>query len=117
MVLFKNRTGRLIKESALAYLYFAFTMYIIIYGLHNIGLTALLVQSIEPYVSQSIAHAASIMGIATSVLSNLFNNHPALMISTLTLTEMSIDPLTVKSFIWLILSAVISDHCFCRSGH
>jgi arsenical pump membrane protein len=75
---------------------FAFTMYIIIYGLHNIGLTALLVQSIEPYVSQNIAHAASIMGIATSVLSNLFNNHPALMISTLTLTEMSIDPLTVK---------------------
>jgi arsenical pump membrane protein len=75
---------------------FAFTMYIIIYGLHNIGLTALLVQYIEPYVSQSIAHAASIMGIATSVLSNLFNNHPALMISTLTLTEMSIDPLTVK---------------------
>ncbi|WP_286174463.1 arsenic transporter [Pseudomonas sp. ISL-88] len=75
---------------------FAFTMYIVIYGLHNIGLTALLVQYLEPYVSQSIAHAAFIMGPATSVLSNLFNNHPALMISTLTLTEMTIDPLTAK---------------------
>ncbi|MDF2856826.1 MAG: Na+/H+ antiporter, partial [Neobacillus sp.] len=30
-------------------------------------------------------------------LSNLFNNHPALMVSTLALTEMGLDPLLMKT--------------------
>jgi arsenical pump membrane protein len=37
------------------------------------------------------------MGTITAVLSNIFNNHPALMISTLALTEMGLDPLIMKT--------------------
>ena len=37
------------------------------------------------------------MGGLVSVLSNLFNNHPALMIGTITLTEMGLDPITLKT--------------------
>jgi arsenical pump membrane protein len=36
------------------------------------------------------------MGVLVSVLSNLFNNHPALMVGTITLTSMGLDPLTLK---------------------
>ncbi|QIW82291.1 arsenic transporter [Bacillus tequilensis] len=75
---------------------FAFTMYVLIYGLHNIGFTELLVNLFEPVVSGSLALATFISGISTSVFSNLFNNHPALMISTFTLTEMSLNPSTAK---------------------
>jgi arsenical pump membrane protein len=37
------------------------------------------------------------MGILISLLSNLFNNHPALMIGTLALTEMGLDPMVLRT--------------------
>jgi arsenical pump membrane protein len=76
---------------------FAFSMYVIIYGLHNIGLTQLIVFHIEPLVSSSLFHATITMGTIVTLLSNLFNNHPALMIGTLTLSQMGIDPITLKT--------------------
>lgn len=76
---------------------FAFSMYVIIFGLQNIGLTTMLIHYLEPLVSSSLLHASLIMGTLTAVLSNMFNNHPALMIGTLALSEMGLDPLTVKT--------------------
>ncbi|RFU66187.1 arsenic transporter [Peribacillus saganii] len=76
---------------------FAFTMYVIVYGLHNIGLTTLLISYIEPIVSSSLFNATLVMGTILSVLSNIFNNHPALMIGTMALTEMGLDPITLKT--------------------
>jgi arsenical pump membrane protein len=78
-------------------LIFAFNMYIIIYGLHNIGLTAFLVNQLSELVQGSLFHASITMGTLTGILSNLFNNHPALMVATITLTEMGLDPLTLKT--------------------
>lgn len=78
-------------------LIFAFTMYIVIYGLNNIGLTALLVKNLQFIISDNLLNASLIMGGLLSVLSNLFNNHPALMVGTLALTHMGLDPLTVKT--------------------
>jgi arsenical pump membrane protein len=75
---------------------FAFSMYVIIYGLHNVGLTDLLITLFEPYVSGSLLHASFMIGSLVTILSNLFNNHPALMVSTLTLTNMNLDPVTLK---------------------
>nr|WP_198520145.1 arsenic transporter [Geobacillus thermodenitrificans] len=77
-------------------LIFAFGMYIIVYGLNGAGLGHYLVQQLQPYVS-NLFHAIFTMGSMMSILSNVFNNHPALMIGTLTLTEMRIDPLILKA--------------------
>ncbi len=76
---------------------FAFSMYVIIYGLHNVGLTELLVKVCEPIVNRGLFEASFIMGGLVSILSNLFNNHPALMVGTITLTEMGLDPITLKT--------------------
>ncbi|MDR4947429.1 arsenic transporter [Neobacillus cucumis] len=78
-------------------LIFAFCMYVIIFGLHNIGLTAYLVENLKPLVHDSFIHASLTMGIITAFLANIFNNHPALMVSTLALTEMGLDPLIMKT--------------------
>lgn len=78
-------------------LLFAFSMYVIIYGLHNVGLTALLVEWCEPIVNQGLFQASLMMGGLVSILSNFFNNHPALMLGTITLTEMGLDPVTLKT--------------------
>ncbi|MCP1126045.1 arsenic transporter [Bacillus sp. 3103sda1] len=87
----------ILKKTPWHILVFAFSMYVIIYGLHNAGLTAWLVQICEPIVNQSLLHASFIMGGLVSILSNFFNNHPALMIGTITLTEMGLDPVTLKT--------------------
>jgi arsenical pump membrane protein len=75
---------------------FAFSMYVLIYGLHNIGLTEFLIQFFQPIVSEHLLNASLLMGGLISLLSIIFNNHPALMVGTLTLTSMSLDPLTLK---------------------
>ncbi|ARJ37956.1 arsenic transporter [Sporosarcina ureae] len=87
----------IIKKTPWHILVFAFSMYIIIYGLHNVGLTELLVSWSEPIVNQGLLSASILMGGIVSFLSNIFNNHPALMIGTITLTEMGIDPITLKT--------------------
>ena len=87
----------ILKKTPWHILIFAFSMYVIIYGLHNVGLTALLVQWCEPIVNQGLLQASFIMGGLVSILSNIFNNHPALMIGTITLTEMGLDPITLKT--------------------
>lgn len=86
----------MIKKTPWYILVFAFSMYVIIYGLNNIGLTDWLIGFMRPMVSGSLLHASVTMGTLLSVLSNIFNNHPALMVGTLTLTHMGLDMLTLK---------------------
>lgn len=97
----------ILKKTPWHILLFAFSMYIIIYGLQNVGLTAFLVQICEPIVNKGLLSASIVMGGLVSVLSNIFNNHPALMIGTLTLTELGLDPITLKTI--YLASIVGSD--------
>ncbi|NLI90789.1 MAG: arsenic transporter [Peptococcaceae bacterium] len=86
---------------------FAFSMYVIIYGLNNIGLTNLLVNQFEQLVKSNLYNASLVMGTLISMMSIFFNNHPALLIGTLTLTNMNLDPLTMK--IAYLASVIGSD--------
>lgn len=96
-VVFKKSPYNVILQTPWHIFVFAFTMYVIIYGLHNIGLTQLLVYFLEPIVSKGLFEASLVMGVLLSIISNIFNNHPALMIGTITLTEMNLDPITLKT--------------------
>ncbi|MEC0302821.1 arsenic transporter [Terribacillus saccharophilus] len=96
----------IIKKTPWHILVFAFSMYVIIYGLNNIGLTDLLVKFGEPIVNQGLMYASFAMGGLVSILSNFFNNHPALMIGTITLTEMGLDPVTLKT---IYLASIIGS--------
>lgn len=97
----------MLKKTPWHILVFAFSMYVIIYGLHNIGLTERLVAIFQPIVSLGLVNASLMMGSLLSVMSIFFNNHPALMIGTLTLTNMELDPLTLK--IAYLASVIGSD--------
>lgn len=96
----------ILKKTPWSVLIFAFSMYVIIYGLNNIGLTQYLVTLCEPIVKQNLFNASMIMGGVVSVLSNIFNNHPALMIGTITLTNMNLDAITLKT---IYLSNIIGS--------
>ncbi|MDQ6597692.1 arsenic transporter [Bacillus salipaludis] len=92
----KVSPGDMLKKTPWYILIFAFCMYTIIYGLNNIGLTDWLIGFMRPLVSGSLLHASVLMGTLLTLLSNLFNNHPALMVGTLTLTHMNLDLLSLK---------------------
>ncbi|MCA1319419.1 arsenic transporter [Bacillus tianshenii] len=89
--------GDILKKSPWHIFIFAFSMYVVIYGLKNIGLIDYLVYLFQPIVSESLFNATMIMGGVLTIFSNIFNNHPALMIGTMTLTEMQLDPITLKT--------------------
>ncbi|MZQ85387.1 arsenic transporter [Paenibacillus sp. 5J-6] len=86
----------MVKKTPWYIIVFAFSMYVIIYGLHNIGLTQLLIHFLQPIALGSVLNASFMMGMTVSVLSDIFNNHPALMVGTIALTSMGLDPLTLK---------------------
>jgi arsenical pump membrane protein len=71
-------------------LLFAFSMYVVVYGLNRIGLIHYLIKILTPYIGDDLLYLSLAMGGTLSILSNVFNNHPALMIGTLTLTEMNL---------------------------
>ncbi|MCF6409417.1 arsenic transporter [Pseudalkalibacillus salsuginis] len=95
---FKSKVGvkDVVKKTPWHILLFAFSMYILVYGLHNIGLTDVLIQQLSDVVKQDRLSAIFTMGGLLTVLSNTFNNLPAVMIGTLTLTEMDLDAHTLQ---------------------
>ncbi|UKS29177.1 arsenic transporter [Paenibacillus sp. HWE-109] len=97
----------MVKKTPWHILIFAFGMYVIIFGLNNIGLTQLLVSYLKPLVSGDLMNGSLIMGGLVTLMSTLVNNHPALMIGTITLTGMELDPITLK--VTYLASVVGSD--------
>ncbi|RUL56869.1 MULTISPECIES: arsenic transporter [Lysinibacillus] len=86
----------MIKKIPWYIIVFAFSMYVLIFGLTNIGLTEWLIATMSPMVKGSLLNTSVLMGVLLSILSNIFNNHPALMVGTITLTNMGLDPLSLK---------------------
>jgi len=91
---FKRRMGikDVVMNSPWHILLFAFSMYVLVYGLKNLGLNTLIITTFKEIIEQGAFNATIIMGILTTVLSNIFNNLPAVMIGTLAITEMGLNP-------------------------
>jgi arsenical pump membrane protein len=70
---------------------FAFGMYLVVYGLHNVKFTNIIIELIREPVSGHLSNAILIIGILTSVMASLFNNHPSLMLATTIITQMGLD--------------------------
>ncbi|WP_102347308.1 arsenic transporter [Bacillus sp. Marseille-P3661] len=86
----------IIKKTPWHILIFAFSMYVLVYGLRNIGFNSLLVEWLKEWITSHHLNASLIMGLLLTIMSNLFNNLPAVMIGTLTLTDMGLDVPTLQ---------------------
>lgn len=64
----------------------------IVYGLYNAGLIEIIISQLGEYVADNRFNAIFIIGLLLSFMSNLFNNLPSVMIGTLSLTEMHLEP-------------------------
>ncbi|WP_066372147.1 ArsB/NhaD family transporter [Neobacillus fumarioli] len=76
-------------------LFFAFGMYVIGSGIANVGLNDWLVHVLQPYIDGGWFSSIAATATAVSLMSDLFNNHPALMIGTLNLTSMHLSPMAL----------------------
>ncbi|MET1014353.1 MAG: arsenic transporter [Paenisporosarcina sp.] len=89
-------------------LVFAFGMYVTVYALKNTGVTGYMMSLLDGVMTQSLMSASFASGILISVLSNLMNNLPSVMLGTLLITEIGLDTQTLQvAYISMIIGSDI----------
>lgn len=80
-------TKRIIKEAPWAIVVFSIGMYVVVYGLRNVGLTTQLSGLIQMVADEGLYAATVGMGVIAALLSSVMNNMPTVMINALAIHE------------------------------
>ncbi|MEK4524810.1 arsenic transporter [Paenibacillus sp. FSL H7-0942] len=87
---YRTRTGLkdVITQTPWHILLFAFSIYVIVDSLHRAGMTAWIIQWMKPIIEGGNASIIAVSGLMLTLLSNLFNNLPSVMIGTFAVTDL-----------------------------
>ncbi|QQE74473.1 arsenic transporter [Brevibacillus composti] len=76
-------TKRVVREAPWSVVVFSIGMYVVVYGLRNVGMTDLLGEAIQVFAEQGLFAATMGMGFLSAILSSVMNNLPTVMIDAL----------------------------------
>ncbi|HSI67543.1 MAG TPA: arsenic transporter [Planococcus sp. (in: firmicutes)] len=93
-------TMRVMKSAPWAIVFFSLGMYVVVYGLRNVGLTSVLASVIEWTASQGLFAASIGMGFIAAILSSFMNNMPTVMINALAISETGTTGITRDALIY-----------------
>jgi arsenical pump membrane protein len=81
------RASRIIREAPWQIVFFSVGMYVVVYGLSNVGLTRLLGESLHAAARHGLYAGILYTGFLAAVLSSVMNNLPSVMIGALAIHD------------------------------
>lgn len=93
-------TKQVIKEAPWDIVFFSIGMYVVVYGLQNVGLTSVLAGVIQASVDQGLFVGTIAMGFIAAILSSVMNNMPTVMIDALAIAETNANGIYKEAFIY-----------------